>query len=289
MIWLWLVPALLLLAPVGLCLFFSFQVTHRHTLEQARSPAEVGLAFEEVAFPARDGLVLRGWWIPAPGADRAIISLHGQGGSMDPDLQYLPDWHVAGFHVLMFDFRAHGRSPGQVSTVGYLERQDAQGAVDFVRARGIERIGFLGFSMGGMVAMLSAPLCPEVGAVVSDGAPARLWTGLAGRGLEWGVPPWLARPLGWLTIALTSLRLRVNLFRYEPVRSVGRISPRPLLLIHGDRDPYVRPAEFEALLAAARPPVEVWRVPEAGHRTVDQLYPEEWRRRVVGFFDRYLC
>jgi dienelactone hydrolase len=53
----------------------------------------------------------------------------------------------------MFDFRAHGRT---AASSGYLERQDALAAVEFLRARGIERIGLLGFSMGGSVAMLSA-------------------------------------------------------------------------------------------------------------------------------------
>lgn len=45
------------------------------------------------------------------GAERALILLHGQAGSsMDPNVQYLPALHAAGFHVLQFDLRAHGRS-----------------------------------------------------------------------------------------------------------------------------------------------------------------------------------
>jgi len=289
MILLWLLLSLILiLLAAGLALSFLF--TRRHTPDETRSPAEYGLAFEEVAFPARDGVMLRGWWIPAQtergSLDRAVIFLHGQGGSMDPDVQYVPALHTAGFHVLMFDFRAHGRSEGRVSTVGYLERQDALGAVDFVRSRGIERIGLLGFSMGGMVAMLTAPICPEVKAVISDGGPARLMSAMTSWGVERGAPRWLARVLAWLTLAATSLRLRVNLFRYEPICWVGKIAPRPILFIHGERDQYV--PDFDALVAAAGLPKQVWRVPEAGHRTVDQLYPDEYRRRVVAFFDQYV-
>src|SRR5512135_2699529 len=82
---------------------FSILMTRRHTPDETRSPAEYGLALDEVAFPARDGLTLRGWWIPAAPAptlprlalgeaasDRAAIFLHGHGGSMDPDVQYVP-------------------------------------------------------------------------------------------------------------------------------------------------------------------------------------------------------
>jgi pimeloyl-ACP methyl ester carboxylesterase len=214
--------------------------------------------------------------------------MHGYGGSMDPDVQYVPALHAAGFNVLMFDFRAHGRSDGEVCTVGYLERQDALAAVDFVRGKGVVRIGFLGFSMGGIVAILTAAICPHVAAVIADGCPARFRTALSVHGVELRQPAWLSAPLAWLALAVTSLRVGANQFAYEPVRWVGQIAPRPLLFIHGDHDQYVPPPDFDALVAAAGPTAEVWRVAEAGHRTVDQVYPEEYRRRVVGFFDRYL-
>jgi uncharacterized protein len=207
---------------------------------------------------------------------------------MDPDVQYVPAFNAARINVLMFDFRAHGRSDGHVSTVGHLECQDALGAVDFVRGRGIERMGLLGFSMGGIVAMLTAPICPDVRAVISDGGPARLRTSLTVWAQERGVPRPLGVVLAWLTLAVTSLRLGANQFRYEPLRWVGQIAPRPILFIQGGRDPYVPPVDFDALVAAANEPKQVWCVPEAGHRTADQLYPDEYRRRVVTFFEEHL-
>jgi len=297
---LWLLLSILLILLV-LGYVLSVLMTRRYTPDETRSPAEYGLAFDEVAFPARDGVTLRGWWIPAaptptlprfvPGegeSDRIVIFLHGHGGSMDPDVQYVPALHAAGFNVLMFDFRAHGRSDGRMSTIGYLERQDVLGAVDFVRAKSIERIGLLGFSMGGIAAMLTAPICPNVRAVVSDSGPARMRTTLTVWTWERGVPRWLGAVLAWLTLAATSLRVGANQFRYEPVRWVGRIAPRPILFIHGGRDPYIPPADFDALVAAANEPKQVWRVPEAGHRTVDQVYPDEYRRRVVAFLEQHL-
>jgi fermentation-respiration switch protein FrsA (DUF1100 family) len=288
MITLWFLPLFTLLALLALGFALSLLFTRRHKPDETRSPAEYGLAFEEVTFPTRDGLALRGWWIPASNSDRAVIFLHGHAGSMDPDVQYAPALHTAGLNVLMFDFRAHGRSDGKMSTIGYLERQDALGAVDFVRAKSISRIGLLGFSMGGRVAMLTVPICPHVRAVISDGGPARLDSAMTNWVMERGAPRLLAVALAWLAIAVTSLRLRANLFRYEPARWVGQIAPRPILLIHGDRDPFTTPAEFDALVAAAGQPKEIWRVPEAGHREVDQHYPDEYRQRVVAFFRQYL-
>ncbi len=85
---------------------------------------------------------------------------------------------------------------------------------------------------------------------------------------------------------MASLRLRANLFRYEPIRWVGKISPRPILFIHGDHDQYL--PDFDRLYEAAGEPKELWRLAEAGHTPASQLYPEEHQRRVIDFFDRYL-
>jgi fermentation-respiration switch protein FrsA (DUF1100 family) len=289
---------LLLLLAVGLVL--SHYMTRRSPLGAARSPAEFGLDFEEVAFKAVDGLTLRGWWIPAatsPGSTRAVIILHGHAGSMDPDLPNVPPLHAAGFNVLMFDFRAHGRSEGKVSTIGYLERMDLLGAVDFLRQKGMHRIGVLGSSMGGIVAMLTAPLCEGIDAVVTDSAPAWLRHAIAVWGTErhitafrrtLGVPAWFSRILAWLTYFASSLRLGANLFEYEPAYWVGKIAPRPILFIQGDQDQYVPPREFEALYAAAGQGKEAWRVTGAGHCVISQLYPEEFHQRIVSFFNQNL-
>lgn len=283
-------PVLCLLIPVvlvlGVGLGLSFYLTRRHRPAEIHTPAEYGLGFEEVSLLTADGLTLCSWWIPAPDSERAVVILHGHGGSMDGDVHRAPILYRAGYGVLLLDFRAHGRSPGRLATFGYLERRDVQAAVEFLKGRGIRHIGLLGFSYGGIASMLAAPLCPDVGAVVTDGGPARLRSAIIGRGAELGVPGWLSAFLAWLTVAVTSARLGANLFRYEPVRWVGRIAPRPILFIHGDLDPYC--FDFDDLFAAAREPKEVWRLPDVGHTKASEVYPEEFYRRVVGFFDRYL-
>jgi len=283
-------PALWLPVPIGLILGvglrLSFHLTRRHHPTEIRTPTEYGLEFEEASLQTADGLTLCGWWIPAPGSERAVIILHGHGGSMDWDVHRAPVLRQAGFGVLLLDFRAHGRSPGHLATFGYLERWDVVAAVEFLRGRGVRRIGLLGFSYGGMASMLAAPLCPDVQAVVTDGGPARLRSALIGRGVELGLPKWLTAFLAWVTLAVTSARLGANLFRYEPVRWVGQIAPRPILFIHGDLDPYC--FDFDELFAAAREPKEVWRLPDVGHTKASEVYPEEFYRRVVEFFDRHL-
>ncbi len=282
--------ALWLLVPIGFVLVvglgLSFYLTQRYGLTEIHSPAEYNLAFEEVTFKASDRLALRGLWIPAPGSERAVVILHGHGGSMDYDIQRAPALHQAGFNVLLFDFRAHGRSQGNLATFGYLERRDVLGAVEFLKSRGIRRIGLLGFSYGGMISMLAAPICPEVDALITDGGPARMRTAITARSVELHLPHWLAALTAWLTVVMTSLRLGANLFRYEPVRWVGRIAARPIFFIHGELDQYCN--DFDDLYAAANEPKELWRLPDVGHTKASEAFPEEHRCRVIEFFDKNL-
>ena len=279
-----------LLLPVGILLalglWLSFYMTHRFSLTQVHTPAEYGLEYHEITFKASDGLTLHGVWIPAEKSEQAVVILHGYGGSLDGDIQRAPFFHKAGFNVMLFDFRAHGRSEGKLATFGYLERQDVQGAVEFLKSRGIQRIGLLGFSYGGMASMLAAPLCPEVKAVVTDGGPARFRSATGGRAIELHFPRWAGTFLGWLTVVMTSLRLGVNLFRYEPLRWVGKIAPRPIFFIHGEQDLFL--PDFDELVASAGEPKEVWRLPGVEHTKASEIYPEEFYRRVIGFFERNL-
>jgi fermentation-respiration switch protein FrsA (DUF1100 family) len=108
-------------------------------------------------------------------------------------------------------------------------------------------------------------------------------TAITARAVELHLPRWLAGPLTWLAVATTSARLGANLFQYEPVRWVGKIAPRPIFFIHGELDQYV--PDFDDLYTAANDPKEAWRLAGVGHTKVSEIYPDEFRRRVISFFD----
>jgi fermentation-respiration switch protein FrsA (DUF1100 family) len=266
----------------------SSELIRRRPPDVQASPTDYNLPFENVTFKSTDRVTLRGWFIQASPACGTVVFCHGHAGSMDPDLQYAPWFHAAGFNVLMFDFRGHGRSEGQHVSMGYLERYDLLGALDFLSSQGIRRVGVLGFSLGGAVAISTAALSRNIAAVVSDGGFAELRRTLA-RGIRERYPlgpvcDWLA----WLIVRMSGWRLGVNLTASDPIRWVGQVSPTPLLLIHGGQDPYVSVEDVQRLHARAGEPKELWIVPEAGHRQVDQVHPEGYRQRILDFFERYL-
>jgi uncharacterized protein len=140
------------------------------------SPSEHGLEYEDVTFPARDGVPLEGWFIPAPGSGKLIIANHPMGFSRSGmPTQYEPwhaDWaasgngfevdlvpdykilHDAGYNVLAYDLRNHGLSSaanGGVSTHGITEWRDIAGSLDYARTRpgaGDMTIGLFSRCMG---------------------------------------------------------------------------------------------------------------------------------------------
>lgn len=276
----------LLVLVVLAALALSLYLTRRRDEGERHDPSEIGLEYESVKIKTVDGLTLTGWFMPAKGSDRAVVILHGYGTGMDLDLPHAGIFHAAGFNVLMIDFRGHARSEGSMITFGYLERRDAQAAVAYLKAKGMRKVGLVGFSMGGMTSILTAPVCPDVDAVIDEGAPPRLTSAIKGYIVEIGLPKFLAPPLAWLTVAGTSLRLGVNLFAYEPVRWVAKIAPRPLFIIHGDLDQYG--PDIDDLLTAA-PFAQVWRVPDAGHVQAANVHPEEWNKKVIEFLNRNLA
>jgi dipeptidyl aminopeptidase/acylaminoacyl peptidase len=267
----------------------SSQLIRRRVPDAPSDPAQYGLTYEEVTFPSRDGLTLRGWFIPALEARGTVVFCHGHAGSMDPDVKYAPAFHEGGYNVLMFDFRGHGRSQGQHVSMGYYERQDLLGAVDYLQSRGIDRVGVLGFSMGGAVAMATAPHTEAIRAVISDGGFARLSDAVTVGVRKRGLPGSLASLVGYLILWLMGLRLGCSLSEADPIRWADKIAPRALFIIQGALDPFVTVEEARELYAAAGEPKDIWIVPEAGHRQADRHYPREYHQRVLASFDQWLA
>ncbi len=248
------------------------------------TPSDLGLSYEDVRFTTEDGVTLSGWLIPAGRETRtAIVVLHGFGGHRLPELAAFVPWLHERHHVLQFDFRGHGESGAGRTTLGNHERRDVAAAVRFLESRGLGPIALFGISMGAATAINSAPDLP-VAAVVADAPFAELHHPVASRLKQAGYP---LADLGARAIVLGgALRARSRL--PDPIRAVGRISPRALLLVAPQADELISWHQSQKLLAAAGEPKELYVVPGAGHAEAYTTAPEAYRSRVLGFLERYL-
>jgi pimeloyl-ACP methyl ester carboxylesterase len=224
----------------------------------------------------QDGVPIESVHLPGP-RGLAIVMAHGFTQSWTKPMV----WKIAKrFNqtagVVTFDFRGHGRSGG-LSTLGDKEINDLDVAVHYARQLGYRRVVTVGFSMGASVVLRQAGLLGGTDAVVSVSGPGHWYY----RGTEpmRRVHFVAEKRLGRM-IARRFLHTRIDPHGWPtpdplpPGPAAERISPVPLLIVHGDKDQFFPPDHARQLYAAAREPKELWLVPGFGHAeraTDDQL------------------
>lgn len=264
------------------------QLTARRLPDPTDHPAQHGLQYEEVLFRSRDGLPLRGWWLPAKTPRATLIVAPGLNGSLDSDLRYVPPLVDLQFNVLIFDFRGHGRSAGEVVSLGYNEVMDLRGALDWLEGCGLAgNVGLLGFSMGAAIALTTAARDSRIRAIVADSPFVRLHPVVTTAMLARGVPRGIADVLGWIGLWRAGIRAGGPLSLAEPDRWAADIT-QPVLLMHGGSDRLVSEVAIRRFAAKLAGPHEIWFVPEAGHRELDLVRPGEYLERIAEWFQRFL-
>jgi fermentation-respiration switch protein FrsA (DUF1100 family) len=256
------------------------------------NPGNYGLKYQNVSFPSRiDPIRLSGWFIPALShSDRTIVIAHGHAANRvqaDANLMSMfPTFVKQGYNVFTFDFRDSGESGGTIDTVGYLEQRDLEGAFDYVKGRPQDQgrhVGFLGFSMGAAVSILVAANVPGVEAVVADSSFADLRQYLDANLSKYSHLPYypFTPVMEWLSAPLTGF----DPSYVQPIKSIARIAPRPILLIHGEADTQINVNNSKQLFAAAHNPnAQLWLVPKADHIQSYKTEPVAYLERVLAFF-----
>ncbi len=138
----------------------------------ARTPANIGLAFDAVSFATSGTGIsqIQGWWIPAPTARYTALYLHDQAGNLGDTLDTLAGLHASGLNLLAFDYRGYGQSRFEHPSEARW-RQDADWALDYLTGtRHIDphSIVIVGAGLGANLALEVAAAHPELAGVVLD-------------------------------------------------------------------------------------------------------------------------
>ena len=276
-----LVAALVVAYFVLFPLSISYVVTH---VARGFVPAaNLGAAYEEVAFTTSDGLQLKGWYIPSKNR-AAVIAFPGRKG---PQRQArLLARH--GYGVLLFDRRGEGESDGDPNAFGWRGERDVHAAGEFLRRRAdvdAARIGGIGLSVGGEMMLEAAAESTGLRAVVSEGAGIRsIREALAIPGARKRFEAALSHAIVTPAVALFS-----NAVPPPSLEDLAaRISPRPVFFIYATPGQGGEAELTQTFYDAAREPKEIWRVPGSGHTGGIEARPREYERRVIGFFDNAL-
>jgi dienelactone hydrolase len=241
---------------------------------------DIGTPAERVALRTDDGLTLQGQYVPSKNG-AAVLAFPGRE----------PTEHARmlvghGYGVLMLDMRGNADSQGSDNAFGWGSGADVAAGLDYIAGRPDVRagaIGGLGLSVGGELLLQVAATDRRLAATVSEGAGYRT---LHEARQQSGLSHALMVP----QLAVMYGAIRVLSPEHPPTpldRLVDRIAPRPVFLIeaeHGQGGEQLSALYYR--LAGA--PKEYWKVPGAGHTGGLAAQPQEYERRVVDFFDRYL-
>ncbi|HLH62413.1 MAG TPA: alpha/beta hydrolase [Ktedonobacteraceae bacterium] len=252
------------------------------------SPYELGLPAEAITFsPLSGDHKVKGWYIPDEKATTTILVCPGYRSSMADVLGISAHLWKAGHNVLVFEYHGHGSEVGAQVTLGYREINDFLGAVAYAKERAPHtHIGVIAYSMGAAVAIMATARNESVEAIVADSAFAT----------QWGVVDYNFRravripsaPFTWVADYLLGWRAGYHFHQVEPLREIARIVPRPILIIHGDKDSIVDPRDATLLYNAAGEPKELWIGAGADHCGVYFQDRIAYVKKVTEFFDRYL-
>ncbi|MCH4887663.1 alpha/beta hydrolase [Acidaminobacter sp. JC074] len=121
-----------------------------------RRPDEYGMDYEDVFFPALDGVNLEGWYIPSKTKSNKVVicnhfspgNRYGYAGHIRPyrsaggfEVNFLPKYkalHEAGYNILAYDLRNHGFSASAQNggyNPGLFEYKDVIGSLNYIKSR----------------------------------------------------------------------------------------------------------------------------------------------------------
>jgi hypothetical protein len=238
------------------------------TLEM--TPQSVGLAYQDIQFPASDGLKLHGWLVPAPDARVILVWFHGNAGNISHRVDNIKQLHR--FldrplipNIFIFDYRGYGKSEGGFSDLSEeATYRDAEGALAYLRQRqdlAHTKFVYFGRSLGAAIAVEAARKQPPAGLILET--PFTSIRDMAKLALPF-LPVWgLVRT------------------KYDALEKIREVRA-PLLILHGDRDDVVPYEQGRRLFEAANEPKTLYTIRGARHNDTyivgDRPYFAAWAR-----------
>jgi fermentation-respiration switch protein FrsA (DUF1100 family) len=252
-----------------------------HTARAAVPTPNLGATPENVSFMTSDGLRLQGWFIPSRNG-ATVIAFPGRSGPQKHTRMLVKH----GYGVLLFDRRGEGASEGDPNIFGWGGERDLHAATAYLQSRpdvDPDRIGGIGFSVGGEMLIHAAAHSDALKAVVSEGASGQsIRDDIANVGLVEGILS--GSGITAATAIFTSTTPPPSL-----KSEVVKIAPTASFFIYGEHGQGgTEEKPNKSFYAAAGEPKQIWEVPNGQHIAGITTEPAEYERRVTGFFDRTL-
>ncbi|MBI5563280.1 MAG: alpha/beta fold hydrolase [Chloroflexi bacterium] len=252
------------------------------------TPLDYGAAtYDTVSIRTPDNIVLAGWYVPPPTAPGPmVVLLHGGRGDRRGTAWYARELIAAGYGVLLYDQRAQGESTGDLGTLGWQDGDDLLAVIAYLEARAevdADRIGVVGLSRGGHIALNAAYLAPDrIAAIWADGVQVQRLA---------DYPPAETAGESFSTfvngLILNMAELRLGRAVPPAYSQILAELDRPIRLVAGGLDDFERRAN-QRYAQLGNPNVQVWQIDQAPHVGGAFVIPDEYRQRMLDFFQATL-
>jgi pimeloyl-ACP methyl ester carboxylesterase len=231
-----------------------------------------------------NGHKINAMFYPGKPENGVVVLCHGHGvaaGNLDDMVPFLKK---AGVGILLFDFRAHGKSEGRLCTIGLHEHNDIKQVLKAAKDEGLitdnTKVAAYGRSMGAASLINGSAGLSEVDAFILESSFEELRK-IAARDARHnvGVPDTFLIDLTfWVVEKITSVPYLQN----KPVEKIAGIGSRPTMLIHDELDHRANEDAFAALHAAL-PAAQTFVASGARHVQAHKIHEAEFERLFLQF------
>lgn len=268
----------LTLTPISLCTGCANLMFYYPTRQVYDTPAAHDLKYEDVEFTSQDGTKLSGWFVPAKSPPKGtVVHFHGNAQNMTAHFSFISWLPHEGFNVFVFDYRGYGKSGGAPTRDGIYA--DCIAALDYVMSRkdiSQRKVVVLGQSLGGANAMavMGKGYAGRVKAIAIDSSFYSYRLIVRDKIQQIPILSWFRWPLSFLVVSNAR----------NPGSVIDRISPTPVMLIHGTEDQVIPYQHGLMLFAAAKDPKIFVSVPGGQHTDAFLRNDPTYRKQLVDFF-----
>lgn len=235
--------------------------------------------FNTITLKTEKGLLIDAWYAKADSISKGTVLLfHGLSINKERVVAEADEFRSLGYNVMLIDFRAHGNSGGNITTIGVRESEEVKLAYDYIAQLGEKKIILWGTSLGAVTiakAVSDYELKPD--GVILEMPFASLQTHLRARARMIGFSGFPEKPFGFFVTCWMGIERGFDGFKHQTGNYVKNINC-PVLLEWGALDPFVLKSETDKIYTAI-PSAEKKLViyDHASHESFLQNDPLKWR------------
>jgi len=212
------------------------------------------------------------------GFSKVVIIAHGFYNNKDTFLfRGITEAFSKEYDVIVFDFRGHGES-SDVFTWTAHEQKDLRAIIAYAKDNHYTKIGVIGFSFGAAIALIEASHHQGIDSVIAVSPPADLGS------LDyhfWEKDMWEDLKLN-LGVKGRGKGIRPgnpSLEKIRPIDIVDKISPTPVLFLHGEKDWLIKPSHSQRLFQRAKDHKTLIIIKDGGHaERIFDVFPNKFMK-----------